>query len=54
MSSASEGGVRLTAEAAASLDAVETTTHPCGPTTLKGLPGEWDLYELLDLAFTSG
>jgi pimeloyl-ACP methyl ester carboxylesterase len=46
MSSASEGGVRLTAEAAASLAPVETTTRPCGPTTLKGIPGEWHLYEL--------
>jgi len=50
MASAIEGGVRLTAETVASLGAVEPSIHPIGLTTLRGIPGEWDLYELHDLA----
>ena len=50
MSSAIDGGVRLTAETVASLGAVEPSTHPIGLTTLRGIPGEWDLYELDDFA----
>ena len=50
MSSAIDGGVRLTSETVASLAAVEPSTHPIGLTTLRGIPGEWDLYELDDFA----
>jgi pimeloyl-ACP methyl ester carboxylesterase len=50
MASAIDGGVRLTAETVASLGAVEPRTHPIGLTTLRGIPGEWDLHELHDLA----
>ena len=50
MASAIDGGVRLTAQAVASLGALEISTHPIGPTTLRGIPGEWELYELHDLA----
>ena len=50
MASAIDGGVRLTAETVASLGAVEPSTDPIGMTTLRGIPGEWDLYELHDLA----
>ena len=50
MSSAIDGGVRLTAETVASLGVVEPSTHPIGLTTLRGIPGEWDLYELDDFA----
>ena len=50
MSSAIDGGVRLTGETVASLGAVEPSTRPIGLTTLRGIPGEWDLYELDDFA----
>jgi pimeloyl-ACP methyl ester carboxylesterase len=50
MASAVDGGVRLTAETVASLDAIPPCAHPIGPTTLRGIPGEWDIYELHDLA----
>ena len=50
MASAIDGGVRLTAATVASLGAVEPSTHPIGLTTLRGIPGEWELYELHDLA----
>ena len=50
MASAIDGGVRLTAETVASLGAVEPSTRPIGLTTLRGIPGEWDLYELDDFA----
>ena len=50
MASAIDGGVRVTAETVASLGAVVSSTHPIGPTTLRGIPGEWDLYELDDVA----
>ena len=50
MASAIDGGVRLTGETVASLGAIPPSTHPIGPTTLRGIPGEWDLYELHDLA----
>ena len=50
MASAIDGGVRVTAETVASLDAAVSSTHSIGPTTLRGIPGEWDLYELDDLA----
>jgi pimeloyl-ACP methyl ester carboxylesterase len=50
MASAIDGGVRVTAETVASLGAVVSSTHPIGPTTLRGIPGEWDLYELDDFA----
>ena len=50
MASAIDGGVRVTAETVASLGAVVSSTHPIGPTTLRGIPGEWDLYELDDRA----
>ena len=50
MSSAIDGGVRLTSETVASLGAVEPSTHPIGVTPLRGIPGEWDLYELDDFA----
>ena len=52
MASAIDGGVRLTAETVASLGAVEPSTVPIGLTTLRGIPGEWDLYELHDLAIS--
>ena len=45
MASAIDGGVRVTAETVASLGAV-VSTQSIGPTTLTGIPGEWDLYEL--------
>jgi class 3 adenylate cyclase len=51
MASAIDGGVRLTAQTVALLGAIEPSTRPIGPTTLRGIPGEWDLYELRDLAF---
>ena len=50
MASAIDGGVRLTAATVASLGAVEPSTHPIGLTTLRGIPGEFELYELHDLA----
>ena len=50
METAIDGGVHLTAETVASLGAVVSSTHPIGPTTLRGIPGEWDLYELDDSA----
>ena len=50
METAIDGRVRLTAETVASLGAVVSSTHPIGPTTLRGIPGEWDLYELDDSA----
>jgi pimeloyl-ACP methyl ester carboxylesterase len=50
MASAIDGGVRVTAETVASLGAVVSCTHPIRPTTLRGIPGEWDLYELDDFA----
>ncbi len=50
MASATDGGVRLTAETVAALGALEPSTHPIGLTTLRGIPGEWDLHELRDLA----
>ena len=50
MASAIDGGVRLTAETVASLGTVEPSTRPIGLTTLRGIPGEWDLYELDDFA----
>lgn len=50
MASAIDGGVRLTGETVASLSAIPPSTHPIGPTTLRGIPGKWDLYELHDLA----
>jgi class 3 adenylate cyclase len=50
MASAIDGGVRLTAETVAALGALEPSTHPIGLTTLRGIPGEWDLYELHDHA----
>ena len=50
MASAIDGGVRLTAETVASLGTVERSTRPIGLTTLRGIPGEWDLYELDDFA----
>jgi class 3 adenylate cyclase len=49
MATAIDGGVRVTAETVASLGAV-VPTHSIGPTTLRGIPGEWDLYELDDSA----
>ena len=54
MASAIDGGVHLTAQTIASLGTVVSSTHPIGSTTLRGIPGEWDLYELDDFAFTSG
>jgi class 3 adenylate cyclase len=50
MSSAIDGGVRLTSDTVASLAAVEPSTHRIGLTTLRGIPGEWDLHELDDFA----
>ena len=50
MASAIDGGVRLTAETVAALGALEPSTHSIGLTTLRGIPGEWDLHELRDLA----
>ena len=51
MASATGGGVRLTAETVAALGALEpSSTHSIGLTTLRGIPGEWDLHELRDLA----
>jgi pimeloyl-ACP methyl ester carboxylesterase len=50
MASATDGGVRLTAETVRALGALEPSTHPIGLTTLRGIPGEWDLHELRDLA----
>jgi class 3 adenylate cyclase len=50
MASAIDGGVRVTGETVASLGVVVPSTHPIGPTTLRGIPGEWELYELDDLA----
>ena len=50
MASAIDGGVRLTAETVASLSTVARNTRPIGLTTLRGIPGEWDLYELDDFA----
>jgi len=42
--------VRLTGETVASLGAIPPSSHPIGPTTLRGIPGKWDLYEFHDLA----
>ena len=53
MASAIDGGVRLTAETVASLGALEPSTHSIGLTNLRGIPGEWDLYELPTSRFTS-
>ena len=39
MASAIDGGVRVTAETVASLDAAVSSTHSIGPTTLQGYPG---------------
>jgi class 3 adenylate cyclase len=50
MASAIDGGVRVTGETVASLGVVERSTRPIGLTTLRGIPGEWDLYELDDFA----
>lgn len=50
MASATDGGVRLTAETVRALSALESSTLPIGLTTLRGIPGEWDLYELHDHA----
>ncbi len=50
MASGTDGGVRLTAETVAALGALEPSTHQIGLTTLRGIPGEWDLYELYDHA----
>jgi class 3 adenylate cyclase len=50
MASATDGGVRITAETVAALGALEPSTHPIGATTLRGIPGKWDLHELHDRA----
>ena len=50
MASAIDGGVHLTAQTIASLGALGSSTHQIGPTTLRGIPGEWELFELDDFS----
>lgn len=47
MSSAGDGGVRITAASLASLDGTIVATNSLGAHTLRGIPGEWELHELL-------